>query len=243
MTKRFILLLSILINVAQAQENDFLFGIQIKPIIPNSYFNANGLSQDFYSSDSTLYAYDLKPKLGQSIGMNIRKNITNVISFETGLNLIQRRYKLELVNQNINDHTNFTIRSYEVPIQLLSYVRVSDQWYLNGSFGISYNVFASDIYSEGEKNSFFYQNTVRRKKGQSAFIVNLGTEYRTKTKGYFYFGFSFHRPFKSIVRVFPEFNDGINKFNVSAPSLNSDFLELNGNYFTIDIRYFFKLEK
>lgn len=243
MTKRLLLLFSLLVSFAYAQESDFLFGIQIKPIIPNAYFNASNVSQDFNSSDSILYSFNLKPRLGQSIGMNIRKNITNVISFETGINFVQRRYKLEVESENVSDYSNFTIRSYEIPIQLLTYVRVSDKWYLNGSFGVSYNVFTSDIYSEGEQNSFFYQNTIRRKKGQSSFIANLGTEYRTETKGYFYFGLSLHRPFKSIVRVFPEFDDGINEYNVLAPSTNSDFIELNGNFFTIDFRYFFKRNK
>lgn len=243
MTKRLILLFSFVVSVAFAQENDFLFGIQLKPIIPNSYFNAGTVSQDFNSNDSTLYSFNLKPRIGQSIGMNIRKNITNVIAFETGINFVQRRYKLEVESENISDYSNFTIRSYEVPLQFLTYVRVSDNWYLNGSFGLSYNVFASNIFSEGEESFFFYQNTIRRKKGQSSFIANIGTEYRTKEKGYFYFGLSLHSPFKSIVRVFPEFDDGLNEYNVSAPSQNSDYLELNGNYFTVDLRYFFKLDK
>ena len=240
MIRKLILLFSLLFSMAYAQESDFLFGIQIKPIVPNAFFNASSVSERFYSVDSSLYSFNLKPRIGQSTGMNIRKNITEVISFETGINFVQRRYKLEIENENVNDYSNFTIRSYEIPAQLLTYVRVSDQWYLNGSFGISYNVFVSNIYSEGNENSFFYQNTLRRKKGQSSFIANLGAEYRTKTKGYFYFGLSLHRPFKSIVRVFPGFDDGDNEYNISAPSANSDFLELNGNYLTIDLRYFFK---
>lgn len=243
MIKKLFLLFSLLLSIAYAQESDFIFGIQIKPIIPNSYFNASNVSEGFYSTDSSLYSFNLKPRVGQSTGMNIRKNFTKVVSFETGINFVQRRYKLEVKNENVNDYSNFTIRSYEIPAQLLTYVRVSDKWYLNGSFGLSYNVFVSNIYSEGNENSFFYQNTLRRKKGQSSFIANLGAEYRTKTKGYFYLGLSLHRPFKSIVRVFPEFDDGINEYNVLAPSLNSDFLELNGNYFTIDLRYFFKTTK
>lgn len=241
MIKRFLLLFLFFSTITNAQEKDnFLFGIQIKPIIPNSYFNANGISQNFYSKDSTLYSFDLKPRVGQSMGMGIRKNITNVISFETGINFIQRKYKLQVESDVISDYSNFTIRSYEIPIQLLSYIRISNQWYLNGSFGISYNVFSSNVGSQGEKNPFFYQNTIRRKKGQSAFIANLGSEYRTKTRGYFYFGLSLHRPFNSIVRIYPEYDDTINEYNVIAPSQNSDFLELNGNFLTLDIKYFFR---
>jgi hypothetical protein len=170
--------------------------------------------------------------------MNIRKKISNAISYESGINFVQRRYKLSVENNIINDYTNFTIRSYEVPLQLLTHVRASEKIFMNGSFGFSYNVFISDIYSEGKNNNFFYQNTLRRKKGQTAFIAHLGTEYRTKTKGYFYLGFSLHRPFKSIVRVFPGYDDGQNKFNTNGPT-NSEFIELNGNFLTVDLRYFF----
>ena len=55
--------------------------------------------------------------------------------------------------------------------------------------GNSINIFASDIISFGEKNSFFFQSTSRRKRTQSALIAVLGMEYRTNEKGIFYLGF------------------------------------------------------
>ena len=75
---------------------------------------------------------------------------------------------------------------------------------------------------------------------QAAFIANLGVEYRTKEKGIFYFGASFHRPWKNTARSFPEYDDGTNSFNTEAPSAeDSKYLDISGNYFTLDIRYFF----
>ncbi|MGC6429066.1 MAG: outer membrane beta-barrel protein [Flavobacteriales bacterium] len=230
-----------LTSFVYAQEDkSILFGLQIKPIIPNNYFNAGSISQSFYSNDSVQYNFELKPRVSQSIGMIIRKNLSKTISYETGMNLIQRKYKLLVESNELSDYTNFSVRSYEVPIQILAFVKASQKVYLNGSFGVSYNVFSSDTYSEGETNSFFYQNTSRRRRGQSAFIANLGAEYRTKDKGYFYLGFSLHRPLKSIVRVFPEYNDGKSKFNITAPSSNSYYIEQNGNFITFDFRYFFQ---
>jgi hypothetical protein len=236
----FLFLFSSLVTQAQ---NGLLFGLQLKPIVPNSYFNASGISQDFYSDDSELYSFNLKSRIGQSLGMIVRQNITSFVSLESGINFNQRRYKLQVKSAPTTDFSNFSVRTYEVPLQFLAYVKVSNKWFLNGSFGVSYNIFTSNVYSEGEQNPFFYQNTIRRKKGQSAFIANLGTEYRTSTNGYYYFGISLHRPLKSIVRVFPEYNDGTNEYNISAPSINSDFLELNGNFLTVDFRYFFKNSK
>ena len=240
MIKKLLISLCLLPFFVQAQNGieEFTFGLQYKPIISASYFNAGDESatwEDGYSSE-------LLPRFGQSLGMVVRYNFSTTFSLETGLNLVNRRYRFTLKNSSINldDYTTFTLRSYEFPIQLLSYVRIAEQYYINASFGNSFNVFPSDIISFGEKNDLYFLSTSRRKKMQAAFIANLGVEYRTKEKGIFYFGASFHRPWKNTARSFPEYDDGTNSFNTEAPSAeDSKYLDISGNYFTLDIRYFF----
>jgi len=240
MIKKLLISLCLLPFFVQAQNGieEFTFGLQYKPIISASYFNAGDESaiwEDGYSSE-------LLPRFGQSLGMVVRYNFSTTFSLETGLNLVNRRYRFTLKNSSINldDYTTFTLRSYEFPIQLLSYVRIAEQYYINASFGNSINVFPSDIISFGEKNDIYFLSTSRRKKIQAAFIANLGVEYRTKEKGIFYFGASFHRPWKNTARSFPEYDDGTNSFNTEAPSReDSKYLDISGNYFTLDIRYFF----
>ena len=240
MIKKLLISLCLLPFFVQAQNGieEFTFGLQYKPIISASYFNAGDESaiwEDGYSSE-------LLPRFGQSLGMVVRYNFSTTFSLETGLNLVNRRYRFTLKNSSINldDYTTFTLRSYEFPIQLLSYVRIAEQYYINASFGNSFNVFPSDIISFGEKNDIYFLSTSRRKKMQAAFIANLGVEYRTKEKGIFYFGASFHRPWKNTARSFPEYDDGTNSFNTEAPSAeDSKYLDISGNYFNLDIRYFF----
>lgn len=240
MIKKLLISVCLLPFFVQAQNGieEFTFGLQYKPIISASYFNAGDESaiwEDGYSSE-------LLPRFGQSLGMVVRYNFSTTFSLETGLNLVNRRYRFTLKNSSINldDYTTFTLRSYEFPIQLLSYVRIAEQYYINASFGNSFNVFPSDIISFGEKNDIYFLSTSRRKKIQAAFIANLGVEYRTKEKGIFYFGASFHRPWKNTARSFPEYDDGTNSFNTEAPSPeDSKYLDISGNYFTLDIRYFF----
>lgn len=240
MIKKLLISVCLLPFFVQAQNGieEFTFGLQYKPIISASYFNAGDESaiwEDGYSSE-------LLPRFGQSLGMVVRYNFSTTFSLETGLNLVNRRYRFTLKNSSINldDYTTFTLRSYEFPIQLLSYVRIAEQYYINASFGNSFNVFPSDIISFGEKNDLYFLSTSRRKKMQAAFIANLGVEYRTKEKGIFYFGASFHRPWKNTARSFPEYDDGTNSFNTEAPSAeDSKYLDISGNYFTLDIRYFF----
>ena len=218
---------------AKSQNSKTTFGLQYKPIIPAAYFNAADLSKI-----SASYIFNLEPKYSNSFGMVIRHQINKTFAVESGLNYTQRNFKLSITNSDINlaDFTNFGMRSYELPIQLLTYVRASENWYLNIAFGISHNVLASDIFSYGEeKNDFFFQNTYRRSGGYSALLANVGVEYRTESKGYYYFGTSLHRPWKAIGRIYPEYDDQ-NGNNIEDKEFYFDML---GNFVTIDFRYFF----
>ena len=218
---------------ANSQGNKTTFGLQYKPIIPAEYFNAADLS-----TSSAYYIFNLEPKYSNSFGMVMRHQINKTFSVESGLNYTQKNFKLSIINSDINlaDFTNFGMRSYELPIQLLTYVRASENWYLNIAFGISHNVLASDIFSYGEeKNYFFFQNTYRKSGGYSALLANLGMEYRTERKGYYYFGTSLHRPWKAIGRIYPEYDDKTNIFNEEKEF----YFDMLGNFVTIDFRYFF----
>ena len=243
MTKRLLipLLLAPFIIKGQSDTDKFSFGLQFKPIIAAAYFDAGDESAQWEG-----YNFNLSPRFGQSLGMIIRYNLSNTFSAETGLNLVNRRFKLDVNNQSIelDDFSNFTLRSYELPIQILSYVKVSERYYLNAAFGNSFNIFASDVISFGEENPFYFQSTSRRKRTQSALIANLGMEYRTLEKGIFYLGFSLHRPWKNTARSYPEYDDGTNSFNTQAPGgKDVKYMDISGNYLTLDLRYFFPQKK
>jgi len=213
---------------AKSQNRKTTFGLQYKPIIPASYFNSTDIS-----SSSASYEFNLTPKYSNSFGMVIRHSINKTFSVESGLNYIQRNFNLAITNSDLNldDFTDFGMRSYELPIQLLAYVQTSEYWYVNVAFGISHNVLASNILSYGEKNQNYFQNTYRKNGGYQALLANIGMEYRTEGEGYYYFGTSLHRPWKAIGRVVPEYDD----FNK-----DEEFsLDLLGNFVTIDFRYFF----
>ena len=218
---------------AKSQDSKTTFGIQYKPIIPAEYFNAADLSKS-----SASYNFNLKPKYSNSFGMVIRHQINKTFSVESGLNYTQRNFKLSITNSaiNLSDFTAFGMRSYELPLQFLTYVRASENWHLNIAFGISHNVLASDIFSYGEeKNYFYFQNTYRKNGGYSALLANLGMEYRTESKGHYYFGASLHKAWKAIGRIYPEYDDKTNIFNEDKEF----FFDMLGNFVTIDFRYFF----
>ena len=86
--------------------------------------------------------------------MVVRHKINTTFSIESGLNYTQRNFNLAVKNNlNLDDFTDFGMRSYELPIQLLAYVQTSKYWYVNVAFGISHNVLASDILSLWRRKS------------------------------------------------------------------------------------------
>ena len=208
------------------------FGMQYKPIIPAAYFNSTEVRDG-----SGFYNFNLNPRYSNSFGMVVRHKINATFSIESGLNYTQRNFNLAVKNSDLNldDVTDFGMRSYELPIQLLAYVQASEYWYVNVAFGISHNVLASNILSYGEENQNYFQNTFRKNEGYQALLANIGMEYRTEEKGHYYFGTYLHRPWKAIGKVSPEYDDKTNIFNE-----DKEFsLDLLGNFVTLDFRYFF----
>ena len=235
MKSKIILFLFFASFLSASAQNKTTFGLQYKPIIPAAYFNSSDVSKS-----SEEYSFNLTPKYSNSFGMVIRQKINATFSIEAGLNYIQKNHKLSVSNNAIglDDYTTFGMRSYELPLQVLTYVRASEYWYLNVAFGISHNVLASDIFSEGEKLDGFYQNTYRKNGGYRALLANIGMEYRTEEKGNYYFGASLHRPWGEIGRIYPKYKKDEVDFNYENFE-DMFFIDMLGTFVTIDLRYFF----
>lgn len=218
-----------------AQKGVKTFGIQVKPLVPNSYFNFSGEQQT--SPDGSLVS-TWNPRPSLNFGMTIRMGFTKALSLETGINLLRRNYEVVSVDasQNIENTMRFTFVGYEIPIQGLVYVQLGKGWWMNGSAGFSLDMYPSSTFTAGseQRGPVFYDftvSTVRKSWIQTAIQVNYGFEYRSKKDGYFYLGASYHRPFTDIA---------ISEVTYDY-DLESTFNQilLNGNYFTVDFRYFF----
>lgn len=81
------------------------------------------------------------------------------------------------------------------------------------------------------EGQFRFFRVCRQKLG---LLANVGFEYRTESRGYFYVGGSYHLPFRNIYNTFMIYDHN----SVSEQG----FLQLNGNYLTIDLKYFFHEE-
>ena len=212
-------------DTLKGQERVTTFGIQIKPIIPSSLFNTG---EQLLDQNNVFFS--VKPKLGYSFGMVIRKGLTKTLSLESGINYLKRGYSLSIEDKDLNftDQSNFNLINYEIPISLLVFVKLSREIFMNVSGGVSMDVYPSDLFTFSED---FQNDVIVRSWIQTSLIANLGWEYRTEESGYFYIGASYHRPFSSIAKEIVWYN---RKGRDERP-----IFELIGNYVTIDFRYFF----
>lgn len=214
--------------------NEFKFGFQLRPIVPNAYLNT-----DIETASLPNFTYSAKSNIGMSFGAIIRKPLGKFWNLETGLNFVKRSYTL---NYKLNDSVevsstqNMTFIAYEIPVQALIYVQLGKHWYMNASAGISFDFFPSETetFSSEKVDSTYFdfsQKTYRIKWSALAAQSNLGFEYRTEKQGYYYLGASFHRPFGRIA--------GSQGLVESTSGSDRLWLSLSGSYFSIDLKYFF----
>lgn len=216
-----------------AQENVITVGLQVRPMIPFRFIGTAPEMQESEGFESTLY-----PKFGMNMGMVIRKGLSPMWSIETGINFVQRNYSMDISHPQMRENIemNYRFISYEIPVQGLVYVKLGDQLFMNASGGLSFDFYPSNVESFANTRrdtlSFdFHQKTVRNGWLQFGLIANYGFEWRTKSKGYYYLGVSYKRPFRIIGASF------------LTAELNRDPAEMEhfikGEYLTLDLRYFF----
>lgn len=211
---------------ACAQENVTTFGIQVRPIIPTQIFNSGFAA---YSDEE--WKIDIGPKFGMNFGMVVRHGFSKMWSLETGINFNTRNFSVDAsFNDTVFTDTDYKMISYEIPVKALVYIRMTEQWFVNTAFGLSANMYPSNIFTA---DTYFDHFTARTNWIQGAIIGNVGFEYRTKEKGYFYIGGTLHRPFSPIARSRITFH------RLPSTTDGEAILDLTGNYFTVDLRYFF----
>lgn len=223
----------LLSSFLSAQPKVITFGIQYKPLIPSRFFRSGEIN--FGQNNIN---YSIVPEISFSGGMVIRRGFTKNFSVESGINYVKRNFNLLVENKETSFHSEkrFSIVGYEVPTLGLIYIRLGDQMFMNAAFGISLDFFPSDVGT----NEYYFPYDVQvqhvsvrnhNRWLQPSLLANLGYEYRSLKKGYFYFGSSFHRPFAYSYQSNVKYIHG--SFTERAVA------KISGNYLTFDFRYFF----
>ncbi|MBK6628935.1 MAG: hypothetical protein IPG35_15310 [Flavobacteriales bacterium] len=210
---------------AEAQQGVTTFGMQVKPVVPLSFFDPRVEVQDGALSGS------VELTGGFGFGMQVRHGFTRMLSLETGIHQIRRSYRWELLNDTVDIAGSGRIRyvGYEVPVLLLVYIRLGQRTWMNTALGASLDMYPSDaINNTDDARAYLF----RRNWLQVGAVGNIGFEYRTERSGYFYFGATYHRAFDDMAVAELTYFD--------ANSVGRALLTgLSGSYLTVDLRYFF----
>ena len=209
----------------QAQEGRSTLGIVARPVFPLSFFDP-------------ITTFDRGPLRGRAeltggfaFGMSVRAGITKAISLETGINQTTRRYNVSLRNDSVaysgEDELRFV--GYEIPVLALVYIRLGERSWMNTALGFSADIYPTDAQRILEVSRLYY---ARRGWLLPGVVANIGVELRTYKSGWFYGGFTYHRPFGDMATA--EFtwygSDNLGR-TVKA--------RIGGSYLTLDLRYYF----
>ncbi|MBL0125998.1 MAG: hypothetical protein IPP83_00780 [Flavobacteriales bacterium] len=215
---------------AVAQRGVTTLGLQVKPVIALDYFDRNTAEE----IDHVRYTMNLQG--GIAFGMNVRVGVTNMISFETGIGQIQRRYSFRIVNDTSGFDATGTMKyvGYEMPIMGLVFIRLGERAWMNTALGASMDFYPSD--AEGFMADAAGRARIFRKNwAQGGVIGNIGVEYRTYKSGTFYLGATYHRPFNDMAVA------DMTWTYRGPPAISTHTVRttLNGSYLTVDLRYYF----
>jgi len=228
----FVFVLALDVSTASSQKGTVSFGIQYRPLIPNVAFDGDPVQM---SNDSV--SAEVTTKIGHSFGFLIRTNFTDRWSLETGINQTRRNYLLDAhsVEDPVSEKFTLSMVTYELPVQMLYYVRFTDKLYMNALAGGSFNFYPTEHISNSPDLQF-RASSARREWIGISLLSNVGFEYRTYNSGYFYLGASLHRPLKSIAEMRVIYRP----YLASSPVA---YNFISGNFLTLDFRYFFPAEK
>ena len=233
--RHYILFLALFFSLmSYSQKGVTTFGLMYKPIVPNSLIGF--FEQDF---DDPPFHSTVKQKFGHSAGMLVRVGLTERISLETGITFTQRNFGLsyELPDSGYTATDRVRVVGYSIPVSCLVFIRLGEQWFMNTSLGAAVTAFPSDVTTNVPVgiNEYFLQEGAYRSKVQGAALANVGWEYRTNSKGYWYIGASYHLPFIPIMTFAMSYE------YPAGQNLKID--NIRGSYLTLDLRYYFHEKK
>lgn len=206
------------------------FGLQFKPLIPGDFLGKSTveLSQD------ELYA-KFSQKYGYSFGASVRIGLTKLISLETGINMVQRNYDIDfaVADSNLYAKNSFGIINYDIPLNLLVYIQLTDKLFMNTSVGGSFIYNPTNVATKLtlDKGHAFIHEGRRSSKAAVDFNANVGMEWRTEKSGIFYIGLTGKVPFKPIFKIAAIYSKG--SYTKTAIG------DITGSYLSLDFRYYF----
>ncbi|WP_300659864.1 hypothetical protein [Fluviicola sp.] len=214
------------------------FGIVASPVIPNNFI---GAVHTEIQDENKIMTADFHNKWGYTFGATIRIGLSKSISIETGISQVRRIYDVgvSIPDSNLYARQKLAFINYDIPLNALFYVKLTEQWYMDASLGVSITHYPSDVQDSMHptpKKTVFVQG---RRTESTYFAMNagIGFEYRTPKAGTFFLGFGAKVPLKQPlfgVAILRQSGTGT-QFFIYKP--------ITAGYFTIDFRYFIPTPK
>lgn len=206
------------------------FGIQIRPIFPTQFIGSPTLELEDSGFESTL-----TQRPGFSFGGTVRAGITELIAFETGINYTQRMFHLSsgVPDSNSMFRDTLTFIEYDIPLNGLVYIKLTDEIFMNTSLGGTITYKPSNVQlsnSPGGDHRYTHDGLLIRQVGLDL-NANVGFEYRTRKSGFFYLGGSARVPLAPLFLLHARYANQGYKVNV--------FGKVDGSFLAIDFKYFF----
>lgn len=207
------------------------FGLQFKPLIPGDF-----LGESSMTLQNGGFSAKYTQQFGYSFGASVRIGITDLISIETGINQVLRNYSIDyaFTDSSISATDNFGIMSYDIPMNALVYIKLSDEFYMNASLGGSLVYNPSNVAKltfPGGLHEFIHEGRRRSRVGFEI-NANVGFEWRTEKAGFFYVGASGRIPIRPIFDVASAWGYQTSTEQIVAIG------EMNGTYLSFDLRYY-----
>jgi len=223
--------------VAQIPKRDKFpsyFGLVASPVFPSGFL---GSKTTVFSDTTQTMTTTFSQTTGFMFGASVRIGLTKLISLETGLTQIRRNFHvgMSIPDSSIQSQKTFSFVSYDLPLNALIYVQMTENVFMNASLGMSIAHYPSDIrdtIQPGGKD-FLVQEGRRTKRTYFAVNAGIGFEYRTLKSGTFYIGGGGKIPLMPIM-----FGVGILKEAGSSKHLLS-YEPVDGSFLSLDLRYYF----
>lgn len=206
------------------------FGIQVRPVFPTRYIGKpeTSLTQNEFSTTIT-------QKMGYSFGGTVRAGLTKLLALETGINFTQRHFDLSMsiADSNVFATNTMSFIQYDVPLNGLVYVQLTDQFYMNASLGVAVTFKPTDVgvlTLPGGSHTFTHTGRTYTKTGFDL-NANIGFEFRTEKSGFFYIGGSARVPFKPLFDIIAQYKYQGYK--------NTIYGTVDGSFLALDFKYFF----
>lgn len=205
------------------------FGIQVRPIFPTRFI-ADPTVEIKEDGFETIF----QQKAGYSFGGTVRGGLTKTIAIETGINFTQRYFDFSASQVDSNFHISDRIRfiEYDIPLNALFYIKLSEKIYANTSLGGTILFRPTDVVRENRidaKNLFTHFGLADR----IGFDLNanVGFEYRTEKKGFFYIGGSIRVPTAELFTLISIYRHQGFEQRI--------YTNISGAFMGIDFKYFF----